>query len=67
VRPEVLEFLGNVEFYWYYDWDITLAIELAFENTPTTGTMWATGYSLYVLGYDAMRVDDYNYQSDWSK
>lgn len=66
VQPEVTEFLGNFEFYWYFYYDVSSAVEAAYENTPTTQSTWANGTYLKILGYASLGVNDYNYQSDWS-
>ncbi len=64
--PEVSEFLSNFEFYWYFNYDLVSSIYNAINDTPSMPAGWNTGNYLQIFGYDGLRVDAYNWRSDWS-
>jgi hypothetical protein len=68
VLPEVVDFLTNFEFYWYFYYHgVDDALYNAYINTPSSPPGdWETGGGhLKVFGYAGMGIDDYNGRSDW--
>jgi hypothetical protein len=61
-----LYFLTNFEFYWYFNYDLTTSIYNAQNDTPDLRYGWEDGADLSVFGYDALYINQYNSQSDWS-
>src|SRR6185312_11407498 len=65
VADRVVDFFTNFEFYWDFNYDITTAIFNAENDTPDLRVGWDDGPNYLLFGFDGLRVDDYNYQSDW--
>ncbi len=61
-----LDFLNNLEFYWYFNYDITTSIYNAQNDTPDLRYGWEDGADLNLYGYDGLYINGYNYQTDWS-
>lgn len=66
VRPEVYEFLTNLEFYWYfYGYSLESAVFNAILDTPSLPDIWQNGKALKLFGYRDLSVDAYNVNTDW--
>jgi hypothetical protein len=65
VAQRVVDFFTNFEFYWYFNYDVTTSIFNAENDTPDLRVGWDDGPNYLLFGYPWLRVDDYNYQSNW--
>jgi hypothetical protein len=66
VPDSVYYFLTNLEFYWNFNYDISTAIYNAESDLPVLMYGWADGPDLRLFGYEGLRIDEYNHQTDWS-
>jgi len=66
IPDSVHYFLTNFEFYWYFNYDITTSIYNAENDLPILLYGWADGPDLNLYGYQWLRINEYNYQSDWT-
>jgi hypothetical protein len=62
----VREWLYQFEFYWYFNYTLSDACFNATLSVPFIGPGWDTGEDLVFYGFDQMRIDQYNYQPDWT-
>ncbi len=66
VPEAVAYFRTNFQFYWYFNYDLVSSVYNAILATPYVGPGWDTGEHLKIYGYDGLRIDEYNWQSQWS-
>ncbi len=66
IPESVAYFKTNFQFYWYFNYDLVSAVYYAIQATPYLGPEWDTGEYLKIYGYDGLRIDEYNWKSDWS-
>ena len=59
-------FLTNLEFYWYFNYDISSSIYNAENDLPELRYGWADGPDLNLYGYEWLHINEFNYQSDWT-
>ncbi len=66
IPDSVYYFLTNFESYWYFNYDISASIYNAEMDLPVLLYGWADGPDLNLYGFEWMRINDFNYQSDWA-